>query len=415
MDSLQINQRLIMTPGPVLVDPRVSQAMSNQILGQFDPDFTAIMNDTMALIRQSFATKNRWAFPVDGTSRAGLEAVVSSIVCPGDSVLVPSIGRFGDLFVELAQRAGGVVHTVSAPWGTVLAQADIIAAIDQYRPKVVCMVHGETSTGRLQPLDKIGAAVHQYGGFLVVDAVASYMGAPVLVDQWQIDAAVGGAQKCLAIPAGITPITFNDRFAAEINQRKRVEQGVRTSQDHLSAAPLITSNYLDLTQLQDYWSPRRLNHHTEATAAVYGLHEGLRLALDEGLDARYARHLQVHQALNTALSALGLTIYGAGDHEMPMVTCVQIPVGLDGEAFRSQLLAQFGVEISSSFGSLQGKIWRIGTMGYVAQKPFILKFIALFGAALLQAGVPVDLKAGLDAVLDAFAPKSAPQLRQVNA
>jgi (S)-ureidoglycine-glyoxylate aminotransferase len=229
------------------------------------------------------------------------------------------------------------------------------------------------------------------------------------------DAAVGGAQKCLAIPAGITPITFNDRFAAEINQRKRVEQGVRTSQDHLSAAPLITSNYLDLTQLQDYWSPRRLNHHTEATAAVYGLHEGLRLALDEGLNARYARHLQVHQALNTALSALGLTIYGAGDHEMPMVTCVQIPAGLDGEAFRSQLLAQFGVEISSSFGSLQGKIWRIGTMGYVAQKPFILKFIALFGAALLQAGVPVDLKAGLDAVLDAFAPKSAPQLRQVNA
>ncbi|WP_237745778.1 hypothetical protein [Lentilactobacillus farraginis] len=154
--------------------------------------------------------------------------------------------------------------------------------------------------------------------------------------------------------------------------------------------------------MQDYWSPRRLNHHTEATVADYALHEGLRLALQEGLNSRFSRHLKIHRALNDGLTAMGLSIYHAGDHEMPMVTCVQIPEDLDGDAFRAKLLRNFGVEISSSFGSLQGKIWRIGTMGYSAQKGFITNFVALFGAALLQSGISVDLKAGLDAVEAAF-------------
>lgn len=407
MSELKINHRLIMTPGPTMVDPRVSQAMSNQILGQFDPDFTQIMNDNMAMIRKSFHTKNQWAFPIDGTSRAGNEAIIGSIVKPGDSVLVPVFGRFGDLFVELAQRAGGRVTTMTADWGTVFDQDQIISEIKRLKPKVVAIVHGETSTGRLQPIDRLGKTIHEYGGFLVVDAVASYMGTPVEVDRWELDAVVGGAQKCLSIPSGITPITFNDRFAAEINQRKRIEQGVRTALDQ-SGSQFITSNYLDLTQLQDYWSPRRLNHHTEATVADYGLHEGLRLALHEGLPARFNRHLRVHQALNAGLTAMGLTIYHQGDHEMPMVTCVRIPDELDGDAFRQNLLEQFGVEISSSFGSLQGKIWRIGTMGYSAQKGFILMFIALFGAALLQAGISVDLKAGLDATQAVFERPNAP-------
>lgn len=395
MSELSIDHRLIMTPGPVMVDPRVSQAMSNQVLGQFDPDFTAIMNDTMALIRQSFQTKNHWAFPVDGTSRAGLEAVISSIVAPGDSVLVPIYGRFGDLFVELAQRAGGKVSTIEREWGTVIDQDDLIQAIKEQHPKVVAMVHGETSTGRLQPLDRIGQTVHEYGGFLVVDCVASYLGAPVKVDDWQIDAAIGGAQKCLSIPSGITPITFSDRFATEISSRKRVERGVRTNDDH-AESDFITSNYLDLTQLMDYWSERRLNHHTEATVAVYGLHEGLRLALNEGLESRFARHAKIHHALNAALTGMGLKIFHDGDHEMPMVSAIEIPDELDGDAFRSTLLKAYGVEISNSFGSLKGRIWRLGTMGYVAQRSFVQNFIALFGAALLQAGVDVDLKAGLD-------------------
>lgn len=398
MDELKINERLIMTPGPVMIDPRVSQAMSNRILGQFDPAFTAIMDDTMALIREGFQTKNRWAFPVDGSGRAGVEALISSIVSPGDKVLVPILGRFGDLAAELAERAGGDVETIETEWGTVFDQDDIISAIKRIKPKVVAMVHGETSTGRLQPLDKIGAALHEYGGFLIVDAVATFMGTSVAVDDWQIDAAVGGAQKCLSAMPGITPVTFNDRFAAEINKRKRIERGNRHPDDEV-ADNFISSNYLDLTQLQDYWSPARLNHHTESTIGVYGLHEALRLAVhEEGLQARFDRHVKIHKALNAALPALGLEIFNEGDHEMPMVTCIGIPSELDGNQFKDALLDKFGVEISNSFGSLQGKIWRLGTMGYVAQPSFLTKFISLFGAALLQAGVQVDLKAALDAL-----------------
>ncbi|MFT8823633.1 pyridoxal-phosphate-dependent aminotransferase family protein [Liquorilactobacillus satsumensis] len=404
MEELKINHRLIMTPGPAMVDPRVLQAMSNQILGQFDPDFTQIMNENMEMIRQSFNTINRWSFPIDGTSRAGDEAVISSIVRPGDSVLIPVFGRFGDLFVELARRAGGEVHTLNTDWGSVFDQDVIIEEINRLKPKVVAIVHGETSTGRLQPLDRIGAAVHEYGGFLVVDAVASYLGTSLEVDKWQLDAVIGGAQKCLSIPSGITPITFNDRFAAEINQRKQVEQGIRTTTDP-TRANFISSNYLDLTQLQDYWSPRRLNHHTEATVADYALHEGLYLALKEGLLKRIARHLLVHRALNAGLKAMGLEIYHEGENEMPMVTCVMIPSGLNDIDFRNQLLTTFQVEISGSFGSLTGKIWRIGTMGYTAQPGFVMNFIALFGAALLQSGVKVDLKAGLDAAQLIFTQK----------
>lgn len=386
MEELNIERRLIMTPGPVGIDPRVSQAMSASILGQFDPAFTTIMNKTMEMIRASFMTTNQWAFPIDGTSRAGLEAVIASIVRPGDKVLVPIIGRFGHLLVELVERAQGEVHTIECPMGEVFEQEEIIEALDKIQPKVLAFVHGETSTGRMQPMDKLGKACKERGVFSVVDAVATYLGTAIPVDEWELDAVIGGAQKCLSIPSGITPITFNDRFAEEINQRKRVESGIRTSEDAKNN-PFITSNYLDLTQLQDYWSERRLNHHTEATVMVYALYQGLRLALEEGVEQRAKRHEYHHTALKQALKALGLTIYQDDHHEMKMVTCVEIPEGLDGEAFRSGLLREYGVEIASSFGDLHGKIWRIGTMGYVVQKMNILTFVTIFSAYLVNCGV----------------------------
>lgn len=237
----------------------------------------------------------------------------------------------------------------------------------------------------------------------MVDAVASFMGAPVKADEWQIDAVVGGSQKCLGALPGMSLVTFNDRFADEINKRKRSELGVR-GEDAQTAANFVPSNYLDLTQLQDYWSPARVNHHTEATIGIYGVHEALRLGgQEEGLANRFARHQQVHQALNNAVKALGLTIFNEGDHEIPMVTCVEIPEALRDTNFQSELLTKFGVEIAASFGSLQGKIWRLGTMGYVAQKGYLVRFISIFGAALLQAGYPADVKAALDAVDQAFA------------
>ncbi|WP_232345959.1 pyridoxal-phosphate-dependent aminotransferase family protein [Mammaliicoccus sciuri] len=383
VDTLKVNKRLIMTPGPVSVDPRVSQAMSNSILGQFDFEFVNIMNETMSLIRQSFLTKNKWAFPIDGTSRAGLEAVISNIVKPGDEVLVPVIGRFGYLFTELVTRAGGIVHNIHKPMGEVFDQAEIIEALDEYKPKVIAIVHGETSTGRLQPIDQLGRACKERGIFSVVDAVATYQGMVIPVDEWELDAVVGGAQKCLSIPSGITPITFNERFSEEINKRKRVELGIR-SNESTEKEHFISSNYLDLTQLQDYWSPKRLNHHTESTTSVYALYTGLKLALSEGIEARAKRHSYHQEALKTALKALGLEIYGDESNEMKMVICVKIPEGIDDNAFRNGLLQNYGVEIAGSFGDLQGQIWRIGIMGYGVQKQNILTFLSIFATYLVS-------------------------------
>lgn len=383
VDTLKVNKRLIMTPGPVSVDPRVSQAMSNSILGQFDFEFVNIMNETMSLIRQSFLTKNKWAFPIDGTSRAGLEAVISNIVKPGDEVLVPVIGRFGYLFTELVTRAGGIVHNIHKPMGEVFDQAEIIEALDEYKPKVLAIVHGETSTGRLQPIDQLGRACKERGIFSVVDAVATYQGMVIPVDEWELDAVVGGAQKCLSIPSGITPITFNERFSEEINKRKRVELGIR-SNESTEKEHFISSNYLDLTQLQDYWSPKRLNHHTESTTSVYALYTGLKLALSEGIEARDKRHSYHQEALKTALKALGLEIYGDESNEMKMVICVKIPEGIDDNTFRNGLLQNYGVEIAGSFGDLQGQIWRIGIMGYGVQKQNILTFLSIFATYLVS-------------------------------
>ena len=402
MASLQINRRLIMTPGPVAVDPRVSQAMSNSILGQFDPEFTDIMNDTMELIRASFKTTNKWSFPIDGTSRAGIEAVISSIVEPGDKVLIPIIGRFGYLITELVERAGGIVHTIEAPMGEVIPEEDIIKKLDEVSPKVLAIIHGETSSGRLQPIDKLGHAAKERGVFTVVDAVATYMGQDIPVDDWALDAVIGGAQKCLSVPSGITPITFNERFSEEISKRKRVEKGIRTENDE-PQSHFITSNYLDLTQLQDYWGERRLNHHTEATVNVYGLYEGLKLAIAEGVEQRARRHSYHHEAMKQAVTALGLELFGDEDHEMQMVVCVKIPEGIDDASFRSELLSRFGIEIAGTFGSVAGKIWRIGTMGYVAESKNLLNFITAFGVFLQSKGADnIDPAAALKAMTEYY-------------
>ena len=402
MKELSVSRRLIMTPGPTSVDPRVSRAMSASILGQFDPDFTTIMNETMTLIRQAFQTTNQWAFTIDGTSRAGLEAVVTSIISKGDSVLVPIFGRFGHLFVELCERAGAEVHTIETEWGTVFDQETIIDEIERLHPKVVALVHGETSTGRMQPLDKIGPAIRKLGGFLVVDAVATFMGADFKTDDWQVDAVVGGAQKCLSIPSGITPITFNDRFADAVNQRKRVEAGVRVSDDSVSEN-FISSNYFDLAQLMDYWSVRRLNHHTEATVMLYAIREGLRIALEEGLENRFNRHLFHQTAVKDSLRAMGFKIFGDSDHEMPNMTCVEIPEGVDGEVVRAFLLSNFGLEIASSFGPMHGKIWRIGSMGYVANQADILNFLTIFAATVNYFNMPnIQTQTGLDYAINYY-------------
>lgn len=406
MTFLELNTplRTIMTPGPVEVDPRVLRALSTPILGQFDPAFTSIMNDVMRMIQQVFQTKNQWAYPVDGTSRSGLEAVLASVIEPGDKVLIPIYGRFGHLLTEISERYGAEIHLLQCEWGEVFDPEVIIAEMKKVRPKVVALVHGETSTGCMQPLEEVGKACREQDILFIVDAVATIGGVDVQTDNWYIDAVIGGNQKCLSVPSGNAPITYNDRVEKVLIARKKVERGIATDIElaEINAHAPIRSNYLDLAQLQDYWSPRRLNHHTEATTMLYALYEGLRIVLEEGLENRFARHQYHEQALIEGIKGMGLELFGDKRWKLPTVTCINVPEGIDAESVRSMMLEQFGVEIASSFGPLHGKIWRIGTMGYSCRNENVLFVLASLEACLIRHGVKLPAGQALQAALNFY-------------
>lgn len=396
--------RTIMTPGPVEVDPRVLRALSYPILGQFDPAFTELMNETMEMLRGLFVTDNQWCYPIDGTSRSGLEAVLVSIIEPGDRVLVPIYGRFGHLLTEIAERCGGEVMTLETEWGTVFEPEQVKEAIREFRPAIVAMVHGETSTGCMQPLREIGHFCREQDVLLVVDAVATIGGVPLYADDWKLDAVIGGTQKCLSVPSGMAPITYNERIERKILARKSIERGLRAPGDEINSRR-ISSNYFDLAQLQDYWSPARLNHHTEATSMLYGLREGLRILHQEGLEARFERHRQNGAAIVAGVKAMGLELFGGDEHRLPVVTCIEIPAGIDGESVRSMLLDDFGIEIASSFGPLKGRIWRIGSMGYSSSRKNVLHVLGALEATLIYYGMQLPAGAGVQAALAIYAGK----------
>ncbi|HEX6978841.1 MAG TPA: alanine--glyoxylate aminotransferase family protein [Alphaproteobacteria bacterium] len=401
-DEIDPLPRLLMGPGPINADPRVLRAMSAQLLGQFDPQFTHYMNETMALYRRVFQTRNRWTFVIDGTARAGIEAVLVSALMPGDRVLVPIFGRFGHLLVEIAERCGAEVCAIETEWGRVFDPAEIEAAVARHRPKMVAIVQGDTSTTMAQPLAEIGAICRKYDALLYVDATASLGGMDLPVDAWQIDAVTAGLQKCLGGPPGVAPITLNDRIAGLIYGRKHVEQGIRATDDVAANGPRIQSNYFDLAMVMDYWSERRLNHHTEATTMLYAARECARILLKEGLTACFARHALASRAITAGLTAMGLELFGDQKHKMPNVTGVVIPDGVDGEAVRGSLLADYGIEIGTSFGPLKGRIWRIGTMGYNCRKQNVLITLSALETVLAAQGFKLPRGAGADAALTVY-------------
>lgn len=395
---LDPSPRLLMGPGPVDVYPRVLRAMSSPMLGQFDPEFTAYMNEIMALYRQIFRTENHWTLLINGTARAGIEACLTSILSPGDKVLIPIFGRFGHLLKEISERVGADVVTLETEWGQVFDPETIRSAIREHRPKLVACVQGDTSTTMAQPLDQIGKICREHDVLLYVDATATVCGMPLEVDDWCIDAVSIGLQKCMSGPPGTSPITFNDRVADIVTRRKKIEGGIRPEDAVDGDGPAIRSNYFDLAMLMDYWSEKRLNHHTESTSMLYAAHECARVILDEGLDAGYARHALTGKALRAGLDAMGLELFGDAGHRMPNVTGVIIPDAIaDGEKVRRAMLQDFGIEIGTSFGPLHGKIWRIGTMGYVCRKANVLRCLASFEAVLRRQGIKTGQGAGVDA------------------
>jgi (S)-ureidoglycine-glyoxylate aminotransferase len=395
-------QRLLMGPGPVNAYPRVLRAMSAQLLGQFDPEFTAYMNETMAAYRQVFATDNRWTLLIDGTARAAIEAALVSLLEPGDTVVIASAGRFGGLLTEIAERCDARPVIVSAPWGQVVPPADIIAAIAKHRPRLFACVHGDTSTTMAQPMDGIADACRAAGSLFYIDATATLSGMSVPVDAWGADIVTAGLQKCLGGPSGIAPITVGERAAERIFERRHVELGLKGTGGAPGNGRRIASNYFDLAMILDYWSDKRLNHHTESTTLLYGARECARLVLEEGLSNRFARHTLAGAAVVAGVEAMGLTVFGDKAHKMTNVTGILIPEGVDGEAVRTRMREDFSIEIGSSFGPLHGKIWRIGAMGYNATKPNVLTTLGAFEAVLRGVGASVKSGAAVDAALAVF-------------
>jgi len=376
-----------MGPGPVDVDPRVLRAMSMPLLGQFDPHFTAYMNETMGLYRQVFRTENRATLLVDGSARAGIEAVLASALAPGDKVLVPVFGRFGHLLAEIAARCRAEVVTIETQWGTVFPPEIIETAVRAHRPMLLALVHGDTSTTMAQPLEDIGQICRELGVVLYVDATATIAGMALETDAWSLDAVSCGLQKCLSGPPGCAPVTVNERVEVLVRRRRHVERGLVGPEDEESGAgPVIQSNYLDLGMLIDYWSERRLNHHTEATSMLYAARECARIMLEEGHEPRQSRHRLAGRALAAGLGALELRVFGDPAYRMPNVTGVYIPEGVPGEAVRAALLEDFGIEIGTSFGPLHGRIWRIGTMGYGCTRVNVLSCLAALGTTLRRFG-----------------------------
>jgi (S)-ureidoglycine-glyoxylate aminotransferase len=400
--------RLLMGPGPINVDPRVLRAMAMPLLGQFDPQFTAYMNDTMALYRRVFQTRNRWTFLVDGTARAAIEAVLVSVIEPGDRVVVPIFGRFGHLLAEIAGRCGAEVFSIETEWGTVFTPETVEDAIKRHRPKLVAIVHGDTSTTMAQPIEEIGAICRRHDVLLYVDVTATLGGADVPVDRWNIDAATAGLQKCLSGPPGSGPITFNERIERTVLRRKHVEAGIRPVGFEPGLGRRIQSNYFDLAMLMDYWGEARLNHHTEATSMLYAARECARILLREGLDEAFARHTLASRAMTAGLEAMGLALFGDQRHKMANVTGVHIPQGINGEAERTAMLEDFGIEIGTSFGPLRGRIWRMGTMGYNCRKQNVLITLGALEAVLRRAGYRCSAGAAVDAAIAAYERPAVP-------
>jgi (S)-ureidoglycine-glyoxylate aminotransferase len=403
-EELDPEPRLLMGPGPVNVYPRVLRAMSVPLQGQFDPQFTQHMAQTMSLWRRVFRTVNEWTFMIDGSARAGIEACLVSMIAPGDKVLVPSFGRFGHLLVEIASRAGGAVVSIETEWGTVFEIDRVEDAVKQHQPKVVAICQGDTSTTMLQPLAELGAICRRHDALLYVDCTASLAGNAFEMDTWQIDAVSAGLQKCLSGPPGIAPITFNARIEDVLKHRKHVEQGIRMPDVVEGNGPRIASNYFDLGMLMDYWGPRRLNHHTEAASMLYAARECARMVLGEGLERGIARHQTTSAALRAGLEAMGLDLFGDSLHRMANVTGVVIPAAVRApDKVRAEMLTDFGIEIGTSFGPLHGKIWRIGTMGYVCKRQNVLRCLASLEAVLRRNGFASPPGAGVEAATAVYA------------
>jgi len=382
-------QRLLLGPGPSMVHPRVLRAMSTPLLGHLDPKFLEIMNDVQGQLRAVFRTQNPFTIAVSGTGSAGMEAALVNVVEPGDAVIVVVAGVFGMRMADIVGRCGGRLVKLEVPWGQTIEHGRIEEALrKEGKVKAVALVHAETSTGAQQAIEGLGKLCHDRGALLVVDTVTSLGGVPVDVDGWEADAVYSGTQKCLSCPPGLAPLTLSPRALEVVRARKTKVQ----------------SWYLDAGMVADYWAEgKRVYHHTAPISMVYALRESLRIVLEEGLEARFARHRRHSTALMAGVAALGCAPTAQEGRRLPSLNCVQVPAGVDEAAVRRALLADHSIEIGGGLGPLGGKVWRIGLMGESARQENVLAVLAALEQSLAKQGKAPKPGTACAAALETYA------------
>lgn len=384
--QLNPSPRVLLGPGPSDVHPRVLSVMTTPLLGHLDPQFLAIMTETQDMLRQVYQTKNQLTFPISATGSAGMETCLVNLIESGDRAVVCTMGYFGNRMAEIAERAAARLTVLEAPWGGVFDLNRIRETLKSVRPKVLGIVHAETSTGACQDISQLGKLCHEFDTLLIADCVTSLGCIPVKLDEWEVDAAFSCSQKGLSCPPGLSPVSFSPRAVESLKARKSKVQ----------------SWYLDMTSIQAYWGGDRAYHHTAPITMVYALREGLRLVLEEGLEARFARHIANHKALKAGLLALGLQYLAAEGNQLPQLNAVRIPAGIDDAAGRKRLLSEFGIEVGGGLGEFKGKAWRIGLMGYNSRPNCVFQVLAALEQVLVSAGIKIERGSGTAAAEKAY-------------
>jgi alanine-glyoxylate transaminase / serine-glyoxylate transaminase / serine-pyruvate transaminase len=363
--------RILLGPGPSNVEERVLRAMSAQVVGYFDPSLLEVMGEIQRLLNLAFGTGNRATFPVSGTGTAGMEAALINLIEPGEKILIGHNGFFGDRMCQIVERCGGVPVTIEAEWGRPILPEQVEAALQKEAAvKIVALVHAETSTGVLQPLEGFGEIAARKGALLLVDAVTSLAGHPVEVDRHGVDACYSATQKALNAPPGLAPLTMSERAVAASRKRSRKVQ----------------SYYLDVALFEQYWGTTKFYHHTPPVSLYYALLEALRVVEEEGLDVRFQRHRVNHLALVAGLEAMGLAMHVEPAYRLWTLNAVRIPDGVEDAKVRGSLLQEFGIEIGGGLGSLKGKVWRVGLMGVNSTANNVLLFLAALERILRSEG-----------------------------
>jgi alanine-glyoxylate transaminase / serine-glyoxylate transaminase / serine-pyruvate transaminase len=386
--ELQPAPRILLGPGPSNVNPRVMKAMVSPVVGHLDPDFVHVMENIKRLLRIVFQTANEITFPVSGTGSSGMETALMNLIEDGDEVVVAAAGAFGERFGDAAERLGARVHRVGAEWGRIVEPERIEAALKGARkPKLLAVVHAETSTGMHQPVEELGAMAHRYGALILLDAVTSVGCVPVEVDKWEIDACYTCTQKGISAPPGLAPVTFSERAMQAVRSRKSKSR----------------SWYFDLAMIERYWSAERLYHHTAPITMNYALYEALRIVVEEGLEQRFARHQANATAIRAGLDAIGLKPIAQEGHRLPQLAVVAIPDGIDDAKVRADLLKDFNIEIAGGLGPFKGKVWRIGLLGESSKRENVMMVLNALEAALSSQGFELARGAALKAADRAYA------------